>query len=73
MPTHSYELLADRYIILRAPTRQQADFQSPLIAMREAVPDVQIDIDDHVNKHTMKTLINDSTVVGFSPVIPMTD
>ena len=71
MPTHSYELLADRYIILRAPTRQQADFQSPLIAMPEAVPDVQIDIDDHVNKHTMKTLINDSTVVGFSPVMPM--
>lgn len=71
MPTHSYELLSERYIILRAPARQLLDFQSHIIAMPEVFPDVRVDIDDHVDKHTMNTLINDSSVVGFSPVMPM--
>ncbi len=71
MPTHSYEPLAERYVILRAPARQPVDFHNRMMAMPQAVSDVRVDIDDHVNKRMLSTLVKDSTVVGFSPVMPM--
>ena len=71
MSTYSYEPLAERYIILRAPVRRAQDFQPNLMAVSEPVPEVQVDIDDHVDKSTLNILANDATVVGFSPVMPM--
>ncbi len=71
MSTYSYEPLAERYIILRTPVRRARDFQPNLMAVAEPVPDVQVDIDDHVDKRTLNILANDATVVSFSPVMPM--
>lgn len=73
MSTHSDDLLADRYVILRAPATQAMDFHyRSLIALPEAIPDVQVEVDDQVDKHTLNTLAHDSTILGFSPVMPMT-
>ncbi|MFT3943040.1 MAG: S8 family serine peptidase [Ancrocorticia sp.] len=71
MSTHSYEPLAERYVILRTPFRRTRDFQPNLMAVSEPAPDVQVEVDDHVDKRTLNTLAKDATVVGFSPVMPM--